>query len=59
MNRDQFIKEIESKGCYLKRHGGKHDIFKNSQNGRSAPIPRHHEIKLSLCRLIRRQLGIE
>lgn len=44
--------------CYLKRHGSNHDIFVNSKNGKKAPVPRHPEIKDSLCKLIRKQLGI-
>jgi len=45
-------------GCYLKRHGGRHDIYANPKNGKSAPVPRHTEIKSSLCDVIRKQLGI-
>jgi hypothetical protein len=42
----------------LKRHGARHDLFLNPRNGRLAPVPRHQEIRDSLCVLIRRQLGI-
>ncbi|MGQ0502443.1 MAG: type II toxin-antitoxin system HicA family toxin [Panacagrimonas sp.] len=42
----------------MKRHGGNHDLWFNPANGRQAPVPRHNEIKDSLCRLIRRQLGV-
>ena len=59
MKREIFIKELVNSGCYLKRHGSKHDIYTNSQNGRQAPVPRHSEIKESLCQLIRKQLGIK
>ena len=41
------------------RHGVRHDIYENPAKGRKAPVPRHSEIKNSLCRLIRRQLGLE
>jgi mRNA interferase HicA len=41
-----------------KRHGKKHDLYYNPANGRKAPVPRHAEIKDSLCRLIRSELGI-
>ena len=58
MKRQEFIQELESKGCMFKRHGRKHDIYMNPAVGRTAPIPRHTEIKDSLCRLIRRQLGV-
>ena len=58
MKRGNFIKELVKAGCYLKRHGKKHDIYANPINGKFAPIPRHSEIKESLCNLIRKQLGI-
>ncbi|MBI5242549.1 MAG: type II toxin-antitoxin system HicA family toxin [Elusimicrobia bacterium] len=58
MNRREFVRELVDAGCYLKRHGGRHDIFGNPRNGRTAPVPRHNEIRDSLCTLIRKQLGI-
>jgi len=58
MKRRNFIKELVKAGCYLKRHGKKHDIYVNPKNGRQAPVPRHPEIKESLCKLIRLQLGL-
>ena len=45
MKRKALIKDLVKGGCYLKRHGGRHDIYANPQNGRQAPIPRHSEIK--------------
>ena len=59
MKRADFIRRLEEKGCYLKRHGGRHDVYANPRNRRQAPVPRHKEIRNSLCRLIERQLGIE
>ena len=58
MNRGKFIKELVKAGCYLKRHGKKHDIYANPGTGRQSPVPRHHETKESLCTLIRKQLGV-
>lgn len=58
MKTDDFLRELTDAGCYLKRHGKKHDIYANPQNGRQAPVPRHTEIKDSLCDLIRKQLGL-
>ncbi|MBE7530030.1 MAG: addiction module toxin, HicA family [Chloroflexi bacterium] len=57
MNRKTFIRELTRAGCHLYRHGKKHDIY--PRNGRKAPIPRHNEIKDSLCLLIKKQLGLE
>jgi len=59
LKRNQFIKYLVKKGCYLRRHGSKHDIYENPVNGRITPIPRHPEIKESLCKLIKNQLGID
>jgi len=58
VKRGNFIRELVKAGCYLKRHGKKHDIYANPNNGKQAPVPRHAEIKESLCKLIRNQLGI-
>lgn len=54
MKRREFIRELVSAGCYLKRPGKKHDLYSNPNTGRSAPVPRHTEIKNSLCDLIRK-----
>jgi predicted RNA binding protein YcfA (HicA-like mRNA interferase family) len=59
MKRGNFIRELVDAGCYLKRHGKKHDIYVNPKNGKQSPVPRHAEIKESLCQLIRKQLGIQ
>ncbi len=58
MKRTQFIRELVRAGCSLKRHGKKHDIYINPQNGKRSPIPRHSELRDTLCELIRKQLGI-
>ena len=59
MKRNELIKELIKAGCFLKRHGSRHDIYENINNGKVAPIPRHSEIKETLCRLIKKQLGVE
>jgi len=58
VKRREFIRELVAAGCFLKRPGKRHDIYTNPKTGRSAPVPRHTEIKNSLCDLIRKQLGI-
>ena len=58
MKRDALIKDLVKNGCYLKRHGSKHDIHANAKNGKQAPIPRHAEITDSLVRLIKKQLSV-
>jgi hypothetical protein len=58
MKTGNFIRELIEAGCYLKRHGKKHDIYPNPKTGAQAPAPRHPEIQETLCNLIRKQLGL-
>ncbi|MBZ0089067.1 MAG: type II toxin-antitoxin system HicA family toxin [Thermoanaerobaculia bacterium] len=59
MKRAAFLRELAQRGCVLHRHGGRHDLYLSPANGRKAPVPRHSELKNSLCRLIRRQLDLD
>lgn len=58
MKRHELIRELEQAGCQFVRHGANHDSYVNPANGRKAPIPRHAEIRDTLCRLIKKQLGL-
>ncbi|MCA9438967.1 MAG: type II toxin-antitoxin system HicA family toxin [Candidatus Omnitrophica bacterium] len=58
MKRRAFIRDLVKHGCFLKRHGARHDLYQNSRNGKKAPVPRHAEIGEDLCREIRKQLEI-
>ena len=58
MKRGEFLRALVAAGCYLKRHGKKHDIYANPRVGKQAPVPRHSELKDSLCALIKKQLKI-
>jgi mRNA interferase HicA len=58
MKRKEFIQELEKSGCVLHRHGSRHDIYLNPATGQKSLVPRHTEIKDSLCRLILKQLGL-
>ena len=42
----------------VEKNGKKHDIYVNPTNGKQATVPRHPEIKETLCQLIRKQLAI-
>ena len=55
----EFLRELVAAGCYLKRHGGRHDLYVNPKNGKVAPVPRHSEIKDTLANVIRKQLGLK
>jgi len=59
VKRGELIRALVAAGCYLKRHGKKHDIYANPNTGKQAPVPRHAEIKDSLWALIKKQLGLE
>ncbi|MFC2131434.1 type II toxin-antitoxin system HicA family toxin [Bacteroidota bacterium] len=58
MKRKALIKLLISNGCRLLRHGSNHDIYFNPANNQKSPVPRHNEIKESLIKLIKKQLGI-
>jgi mRNA interferase HicA len=58
MKRQALVRELEAAGCVLLRHGKRHDLYRNTSNGRQAPVPRHREIADTLCAIIRRQLGL-
>ena len=57
MERRDLIKLLESNGWWLLRTGSNHDINTNGQ--RSAPIPRHGEIKEQLAKAIIRRQGLK
>jgi mRNA interferase HicA len=59
LKRREFIRSLVSEGCVLTRSSGKHDMYRNPSTGRSAPVPRHTEIQDTLCKAIRKQLGLE
>ncbi len=52
MKRRDLIKILESGGCVLIRHGGKHDWYLNAETMKSQPVPRHREINEYLARKI-------
>ena len=57
MKRRELIRKIESLGCELVRHGGRHDWYRNPETGVSQPVPRHNEIDEHLARHILRMLS--
>ena len=56
MKRVDLIRELESKGCELVRHSGKHDWYRNPKTGVSQAVPRHREIKEGLAKRILREM---
>jgi predicted RNA binding protein YcfA (HicA-like mRNA interferase family) len=57
MKRAELIRKIESSGCVLIRHGGKHDWYQNPGTKVSQPVPRHREIADSLAKHILKMLS--
>jgi mRNA interferase HicA len=57
MKRRDLIKSLESCGCVLIRHGGRHDWYSNPSTGASQPVPRHSEVQEYLARHILKMLG--
>ena len=58
MNRRALIRHLRRHGCLLAREGGRHSIYVNPDNERTAPVPRHAEIADLLARKICEQLDI-
>ena len=56
MKRKDLIKELETMGCILIRHGGKHDWYQNPKTKLSQPVPRHREINEYLAKYIIKML---
>lgn len=59
MKHAELISVITAKGCILYRHGAKHDIYHNPQNGKSEPVPRPREINERLAKKIIKSLSEE
>jgi mRNA interferase HicA len=59
MKRTDLVRALESIGCVLIRHGGKHDWYRNPTTGVSQPVPRHREIREHLARHILKTLQNE
>jgi mRNA interferase HicA len=59
MKRIDLVREIESFGCVLVRHGAKHDWYRNPNTGVAQPVPRHREVEERLARKIVRTLSNE
>ncbi|HOJ02638.1 MAG TPA: type II toxin-antitoxin system HicA family toxin [Bacteroidota bacterium] len=56
MKRRELISRLEAAGCILLHNGGRHDLYHNSRNGMTQPIPRHVEINEILAKRILRSL---
>jgi mRNA interferase HicA len=58
MNRREFIRHLEVRGCLLLREGAKHSMYLNPANGFKSAVPRHAELKRFTCAHICKELEI-
>ena len=58
MNKRRLDQDLRSRGCYLYRQQGPHEIWVNPDTERRAPIPKHRELKLGTALAICRQLKV-
>lgn len=59
MRQNEFVLDLRRAGCSLKRYGSKHDVFENESAGKQATVPKHPVLAASLCKEIRKQLGLK
>jgi predicted RNA binding protein YcfA (HicA-like mRNA interferase family) len=57
MKRLDLIKKLEDMGCYLVRHGGNHDWYRNPNTNAADAVPRHREVNEHLARKIIKKLS--
>ncbi len=49
VKRNELLRHLEKQGCFLKRHGAKHDLFMNLDRNLATTVPRHPRLDKSLC----------
>lgn len=59
MRRGDLLRHLREQGCQKIREGAKHTIYRNPVSGKTAPVPRHHEIGRLLVRRICSELEIQ
>ena len=61
MKASELARMAKKQGCYIKRHGSRHDIWFSPITGKTAEIPRHQgkDVKTGTARSIIRDLGLE
>jgi hypothetical protein len=57
MSKNDLVRHLREHGCELLRQG-KHEIWFNSANGMTSPVPRHLQVDRNLVKKICRELGI-
>jgi mRNA interferase HicA len=58
MKRAELLRHIAAHGCQLFREGGRHSIYWNPANRKTAAVPRHNEIVEPTAARICKDLGV-
>jgi len=60
MKYSELYRKLKKAGCFLLRHGGRHDIWSNPANGKSAVVLRHGtgEVPQGTLKSIYQELGL-
>jgi mRNA interferase HicA len=58
VNRRALEEHLRDHGCQFDHHGGRHDIWLNPTNKKTAPVPRHTTIRRGTVRSICKKLDI-
>ncbi|MBI2425459.1 MAG: type II toxin-antitoxin system HicA family toxin [Candidatus Hydrogenedentes bacterium] len=58
MKRTEFLKHLQTHGCFLVREGSRHSWWGNAANTRRSSVPRHREINDLLVRKICKDLDV-
>ncbi len=58
MKRSELVHHLTISGCELLREGGRHSIYWNLSNRKTAAVPRHSEILTPVVNRICKDLGI-
>jgi len=59
MKQNEFVQGLRQDGCSLKRYGEKHDVYENETTGKHATVPKSAVLAGTLCKEIRKQLGLK
>ena len=60
MKYNELYKKLRKQGCFLLRHGKRHDIWTNPRNGNLTELPRHgaQEVPKGTLENIFKELGL-
>ena len=59
MKTGELLKKLRRYGCYIIRHGNRHDIWYSPATGKEFPAPRHKaEVKTGTVKSIFKDAGI-